>query len=152
MELVGQLNGVMFVDDSKGTNVGAVVKSLEGFARGPGKVAVILGGRDKGGSYAPLVPLCKTVCRAAVLIGESKDRIADALGNAVPIERAATLEDAVARASAACQPGDTVLLSPACSSYDMFRDYKERGDRFRAAALALGAVPPAGAGQGGHHA
>jgi UDP-N-acetylmuramoylalanine--D-glutamate ligase len=135
MALVAEIDGVRYYDDSKGTNVGAVVTALEGIVER--KAVLIAGGRDKEGSYAPLVEALRTKGRAAILIGEASARIAEAIGDAVPVHRARTLEDAVRVSSALAHPGDAVLLSPACSSYDMFRDYKHRGDEFVRAVRAL---------------
>ncbi len=134
MELCAQASGVRFYDDSKGTNVGATVAALTGFPR---PVVLIAGGRDKGGSYEPLREAMAGVGRAAVLIGEAADRIGAALADTVPIERAMTMEEAVRRAAALAHAGDAVVLSPACSSFDMFRDYHQRGQAFRTAAAAL---------------
>jgi UDP-N-acetylmuramoylalanine--D-glutamate ligase len=128
MVLVAVVSGVRFYDDSKGTNVGAVVTALEGMTEP--KAVLIAGGRDKGGSYAPLVRALREKGRAAVLIGEAADSIARAIGDALPVRRATTLADAVRVGADLAQRGDAVLLSPACSSYDMFRDYKHRGDEF----------------------
>jgi UDP-N-acetylmuramoylalanine--D-glutamate ligase len=130
MELVADAGGVAYYDDSKGTNVGAVVAALEGFPR---PVVLIAGGRDKGGDYAPLVDALRRVGRAAVLIGEAADKIAAALGSALPAERAPTMDAAVAAARRLARPGDAVVLSPACSSFDMFRDYAHRAEAFRTA-------------------
>jgi UDP-N-acetylmuramoylalanine--D-glutamate ligase len=135
MALVSEIAGVRYYDDSKGTNVGAVVTALEGLVEP--KAVLIAGGRDKEGSYAPLVEALRARGRAAVLIGEAADRIASAIGNAIPVHRARTLDDAVRSSAALARPGDAVLLSPACSSYDMFRDYKHRGDEFVRAVRAL---------------
>jgi UDP-N-acetylmuramoylalanine--D-glutamate ligase len=139
MELVAEANGIAYFDDSKGTNVGAVVAALEGFPR---RVVLIAGGRDKGGDYAPLARALSDVGRGAVLIGEAAERIAAALVSPrLRVERAASMEEAVARAVRLAQPGDAVVLSPACSSFDMFRDYQHRADVFRAAVqVAVG--PP----------
>jgi UDP-N-acetylmuramoylalanine--D-glutamate ligase len=134
MELVRELAGVAYYDDSKGTNVGAVAAALEGFPR---KVVLIAGGRDKGGDYGPLRAALAPLCRGLVLIGEAADRMAGALAGVGPVRRAATLEEAVATARALAQPGDAVVLSPACSSYDMFRDYKHRAEVFIAAVRGL---------------
>jgi UDP-N-acetylmuramoylalanine--D-glutamate ligase len=134
MELVGEASGVTFFDDSKGTNVGAVVAALDGFPR---PVVLIAGGRDKGGDYAPLAEALRGVGRAAVVMGEAAEKIAAALAGVVPVERAATLPDAVARASRLARAGDAVVLSPACSSFDMFRDYAHRAEVFRAAVAGL---------------
>jgi UDP-N-acetylmuramoylalanine--D-glutamate ligase len=131
MELVADAGDVRYYDDSKGTNVGAVVASLDGFPR---PFVLIAGGRHKGGDYAPLARALATArCRRVILIGEAASLIADALADAVTVERAATLEDAVRAAARAAQPGDAVVLSPACSSFDMFRDYAHRADVFRQA-------------------
>jgi UDP-N-acetylmuramoylalanine--D-glutamate ligase len=135
MVLVGEVSGVKFYDDSKGTNVGAVVTALQGMVEP--KAVLIAGGRDKGGSYAPLVQALREKGRAAVLIGEAADAIARAIGDALPVKRAPSLADAVRAGAALARPGDAVLLSPACSSYDMFRDYKHRGDEFVRAVQAL---------------
>lgn len=135
MELVRERDGVTYYDDSKGTNVGAVVTAIDGLAEE--RCVLIAGGRDKDGSYAPLVQALGRKGRAAVLIGEAAARIAAAVGEVVPVRHAGTLEEAVAIAATLAQPGDAVLLSPACSSFDMFKDYKERGDRFAAAARSL---------------
>jgi UDP-N-acetylmuramoylalanine--D-glutamate ligase len=135
MQLVGSKRGLKFYDDSKATNVDSVVAGLDGF---PTPFVLIAGGRDKGGSYAPMVRAMRdNRCRAAVLIGEAADLIAAAIGDAVPIVRAPSMEDAIARAVGAAQPGDAVVLSPACSSYDMFDNYEHRGRVFRAAVEAL---------------
>lgn len=135
MAFVAEKKGVRFYDDSKGTNVGASVTALRGLSES--KAVMILGGKDKGGSYGPLVEALREKARAAVLIGEATPIIADAIGDAVPVSRATDMADAVAKAAALASPGDAVLLSPACSSFDMFRDYKERGDVFVAAVNAL---------------
>lgn len=135
MELVRERAEVTFYDDSKGTNVGAVVTALEGLSEA--RCVLVAGGRDKDGSYAPLVAALEHKGRAIVLIGEAADRIAAAVGDVVPVRRAKTLEEAVVLAAGLAQPGDAVLLSPACSSFDMFKDYKERGDRFAAAVRSL---------------
>lgn len=139
--LVAEIRGVRFYDDSKGTNVGASVAALRGLLEP--KAVLIAGGRDKLGSYGPLVDALREKGRALVLIGEAADRIAGAAAGVLPIERAASMPDAVARAAALAQPGDAVLLSPACSSFDMFRDYKDRGDAFVRAVqeLAQGGGP-----------
>ncbi len=137
MELVAEARGVEYYDDSKGTNVGAVAAALSGFPR---PVVLIAGGRDKGGDYAPLAEVFARVGRAAVLIGEAADRIAASFRFVMPedkILRARTLEEAVEKASVAAVRGDAVVLSPACSSFDMFRDYAHRAEVFRAAVRAI---------------
>ena len=135
MALVTEHRGVRWYDDSKGTNVGATVTAVRGISEE--KVVLVAGGKDKGGSYGPLVDALRAKGRAAVLIGEATELIANAIGDVVPVRRAATMDDAVKAASELAQPGDAVLLSPACSSFDMFRDYKHRGDVFVAAVKAL---------------
>ena len=126
--LVAEVRGVRFYDDSKGTNVGAAVTALEGLLEP--RAVLIAGGRDKGGSYEPLVEALVRKGRAAVLLGEAADAIARALGDRLPVRRVASMEEAVRAGASLAQPGDAVLLSPACSSFDMFRDYKHRGDEF----------------------
>lgn len=128
MALVAEVEGVRYYDDSKGTNVGASVTAVRGVVEP--KVVLIAGGRDKGGSYEPLVSALRDKGRAAVVIGEAADAIASAIGDAVPVRRATSMDDAVALSSELALEGDAVLLSPACSSFDMFRDYKHRGDAF----------------------
>jgi UDP-N-acetylmuramoylalanine--D-glutamate ligase len=134
MELVAEADGVAYYDDSKGTNVGAVVAALEGFPR---PVVLIAGGRDKGGEYGPLADAMARVGRGAVLIGEAAPKIDAALSPVVPVERAASMQDAVAAARKMAASGDAVVLSPACSSFDMFRDYAHRAEVFRAAVRDL---------------
>jgi UDP-N-acetylmuramoylalanine--D-glutamate ligase len=134
MELVAEADGVAYYDDSKGTNVGAVVAALEGFPR---PVVLIAGGRDKGGDYAPLAQAMAEVGRGAVLIGEAAPKIDAALRPVVPVERAAGMEEAVVAARRMAAPGDAIVLSPACSSFDMFRDYAHRAEVFRAAVRRL---------------
>jgi UDP-N-acetylmuramoylalanine--D-glutamate ligase len=133
--LVAELGGVRFYDDSKGTNVGAAVTALEGLVES--RAVLIAGGRDKGGTYAPLAEALARKGRAAVLIGEAADAIARAIGDRVPVRRADSMHDAVRKSAELALPGDAVLLSPACSSFDMFRDYKDRGDAFVRAVRSL---------------
>jgi UDP-N-acetylmuramoylalanine--D-glutamate ligase len=128
-QFVREKDGVRYFDDSKGTNVDAAVKSLEGFE--DGRVILIAGGRDKGGSYAPLRDAARRKTRFVLAIGEAGPAIAKALKGAVEVVPVGTLDRAVRLAGDRAQPGDVVLLSPACSSFDQFRDYKERGDAFQ---------------------
>ena len=135
VEPVAEARGVRFFDDSKGTNVGATVAALEGF-RTP--VVLIAGGDGKGQDFAPLRPAVESKARAIVLIGRDAPAIEQALAaSGVPLERAATMEAAVEAAFELAREGDAVLLSPACASFDMFRNYKHRGDVFAAAARAI---------------
>jgi UDP-N-acetylmuramoylalanine--D-glutamate ligase len=143
MTLIGRRGDVSYFDDSKGTNVGAVVAALTGF---PQPVVLIAGGRDKGGSYEPLRIAMKGVGRGAVVIGEAADRIAQGLEGVVPVVHAATMEDAVAAATRMALPGDAVVLSPACSSFDMFKNYEQRGEVFRAAVQKICGEPVVGEG------
>ncbi|HEV8244364.1 MAG TPA: UDP-N-acetylmuramoyl-L-alanine--D-glutamate ligase, partial [Polyangiaceae bacterium] len=135
MALVGTIDGVRFYDDSKGTNVGAAVTALSGLAEEKG--VLIAGGRDKLGSYEPLVAALREKGRAVVVIGEAAERIVAAIADALPVSHATSIEDAVRCAFAAARKGDAVLLSPACSSFDMFKSYSERGDRFAQAVAEL---------------
>ena len=133
MEFVREVNGVSYYEDSKATNVGSVEKALESFTN----ITLIAGGKDKGGSYTPLVPLIKERVRHLILIGEAAERMEQELGQLTDTRRAATLEDAVRISAETTTSGDTVLMSPACSSFDMFRDYEERAQRFISAVKAL---------------
>jgi len=135
MALVAEVNGVHYYDDSKGTNVGASVTALLGL-REP-RAVLVAGGRDKQGSYAPLADAMRAKGRAAVVLGEAAGRIEAALAPVVPVVRAASMDDAVKKSAELAKPGDAVLLSPACSSFDMFRDYKHRGDEFVRAVRSL---------------
>lgn len=138
MEHVRDLDGVVYFNDSKATNVGAAAAAIDGLFDLDGKVVLVAGGRDKGGSYGPLRDRMDERGRAIVLIGEAAERLADAFGgSAVTVARAETLEAAVGLARGLAQPGDAVVLAPACSSYDMFRSYVVRGDAFESAVLAL---------------
>ncbi|HKF44228.1 MAG TPA: UDP-N-acetylmuramoyl-L-alanine--D-glutamate ligase [Thermoanaerobaculia bacterium] len=127
-ELVAERDGVSWVDDSKGTNVDATKKSLEGF--GDGRVLLILGGRDKHGDFAALGPSVARAARKVFTIGEAARAIEKVLSSLVEIENAGTMDRAVRRASEVARPGDTVLLSPACASFDQYRNFEERGDHF----------------------
>jgi UDP-N-acetylmuramoylalanine--D-glutamate ligase len=127
MELVSSAAGVSWYNDSKGTNVGSVVKSLESFEKG---VTLIAGGRDKGGDYAPLAGLVRERVDHLILIGEAREKIRDALGGLTDTRLAESLEEAVEVAREVTAPGGVVLFSPACSSFDMFKNYEERGERF----------------------
>jgi len=135
VEFVTAAKGVRFFDDSKGTNVGATVAALEGF-REP--VVLIAGGDGKGQDFAPLAPAVAARARAVVLLGRDAPLIAAALAKAdVPLARVSSMEEAVEAAFALARPGDAVLLSPACASFDMFRDYGHRGALFAIAARSL---------------
>jgi UDP-N-acetylmuramoylalanine--D-glutamate ligase len=127
--LVGTRGGVLWYDDSKGTNVDATLKSLEGFP--DGRVHLILGGKDKGDDPGRLGALVAKKAKSVLTIGKAGDRFADALASTgVSIVRAGTLDRAVAEAAARSAAGDVVLLSPACASYDQFRDFEQRGEIF----------------------
>jgi UDP-N-acetylmuramoylalanine--D-glutamate ligase len=131
---VRNLDGVTWYNDSKGTNVGSVVKSLAGLAA---PVTLIAGGKDKGGDYEPLAGLVREKVAHLVLIGQAAERIEAVLGRLTVTVRAASLEEAVRQARELTPSGGSVLLSPGCSSFDMFRSYEERGDVFTRAVLAL---------------
>jgi UDP-N-acetylmuramoylalanine--D-glutamate ligase len=137
-EWVADLAGVRFVDDSKGTNVGATSAAVDGLE---GPLVVIAGGVGKGQDFAPLAAAFRGKVRHAVLIGRDAPALERALSAACRTERAASMQGAVAAAARAALPGDTVLLSPACASLDMFRDYAERGEVFAAAVRALAVRP-----------
>ncbi len=138
MERIATVRGVTFVNDSKATNVGAVEAALAGLPdSGRPTTVLILGGRDKGGSYLPLVPGIRRQVKVVVVLGEAREKIRRELSPHVPVEEASDFQEAVARAFSIADPGETVLLSPACSSYDMFHGYEERGERFREAVMRL---------------
>ncbi|MDP2681918.1 MAG: UDP-N-acetylmuramoyl-L-alanine--D-glutamate ligase [Deltaproteobacteria bacterium] len=128
MELIREINGTSYYNDSKGTNIGALQKSLEGLNA---PVILIAGGKDKGGDYRVLNDLIKNKVRHLILLGEAKNKIRDAFKGLTDIATVESLKEAVDIASNKAEKGDVVLLSPACSSFDMFKDYKERGDVFR---------------------
>jgi len=142
MERVAERAGVVFIDDSKATNPGAAARALESLEA---PVVWIAGGRDKGLSFESLAEglgdSATGRVRHALLIGEAAEKIAAAIRRHVPTELAASLEDAVARAAALAQPGDVVLLSPACASFDQFASFEERGERFRKAVERLPGRP-----------
>ena len=133
---VGDIRGVTYIDDSKGTNVGATVAAVAGT---PGKLVVILGGDGKQQAFEPLAAAFRGKVRHAVLIGRDREAIAEALQGVSSIERCDSLEDAVRAAAHAAHPGETVLLSPACASFDMFRDYAHRGEVFARSVRELAA-------------
>jgi UDP-N-acetylmuramoylalanine--D-glutamate ligase len=133
MEFVREAAGVRYYEDSKATNVGSVVKALESFT----DITLIAGGKDKGGSYAPLAALVKERVRHLILIGEAAGRMALELGDLTDTRHAGSMEEAVRLAAALTRPGGTVLMSPACSSFDMFRDYEDRARAFIAAVESL---------------
>ncbi len=136
LEKVAEVDGVRFYNDSKATNVQAVGAALESF---DGGILLILGGRFKGGDLRQLRDLVARKVKRVFAIGESRDMVREALEGAAPVEMAKDLESAVRSAHRSASPGDVVLLSPAGSSFDMFRDYRERGERFRAAVERLAA-------------
>ena len=137
LERVAEVDGVLYVNDSKATNVAAAEAALGSFAGRD--VHAILGGSLKGGSFDELWPAVKAGARGVYLIGEAADALEEALAPAgVPLHRSGTLERAVADASAAAAPGDVVLLAPACASFDQFEDYEHRGERFREIVGELG--------------
>ena len=133
LELIAERGGVRFVNDSKATNVASTIVALEAY---PGGVHLIAGGRGKQQDFSPLAPLVAGRCSAVYLIGEAADQLAAALEpTGVPVCRSGDLEHAVVQASAKARPRETILLSPACASYDQYRNFEERGEHFRALVL-----------------
>ena len=131
---VREAAGVRYINDSKGTNVGATLAAVAGFT---GPLLLIAGGEGKGQDFAPLAAALAGKTRLVLLIGRDAGLIEAALAGQVPTRRCATLQDAVIAAAGIAQPGDTVLLSPACASQDMFRDYADRGEVFAEAVRRL---------------
>jgi UDP-N-acetylmuramoylalanine--D-glutamate ligase len=127
-EFLGETRGVRYYDDSKATNVGAVMKSLEGFA---GPVVLVAGGLDKGGDFSALASMTAGRVRLIIAYGAARERIATALSGVVPVECVERFAAAVRSAMEGAHAGDTVLLAPGCASFDQFRDYGERGRAFR---------------------
>lgn len=136
-EWIAEVAGVRFIDDSKGTNVGAAIAAVSGMQ---GPLVMIGGGQRKGQDFAPLAQAFRGKVRHAVLIGQDAPLLAAALAGVCGVERAGSMQEAVSAAARAARAGDTVLLSPACASLDMFRDYAERGDVFAAAVRSLPGV------------
>ena len=128
LEFVRELGGVLYFNDSKGTNVGAVVKSLESFSM---PVILIAGGRDKAGDFSQLRDLVRERVKALILIGEAGEKIKKVLGDLKDTVMAKDLKDAIHRARTLAERGDTVLLSPACASFDMFANFEDRGRQFK---------------------
>jgi UDP-N-acetylmuramoylalanine--D-glutamate ligase len=129
LEFILERDGIKFYNDSKATNVGSVVSALEALSP---PLILIAGGKDKGGEYDPLIPLIREKVKALVLIGEAKEKMQTVLKASTAIFVADTLEEAFDRSVHEASPGDTILLSPACSSFDMFANYEQRGNAFSA--------------------
>jgi UDP-N-acetylmuramoylalanine--D-glutamate ligase len=140
LERVATRQGVAWVNDSQATIPIAAIGALEAFA--PAEVVLIAGGKDKGLDYGAFADAIARRCRAAILIGETADRLEELIARRVPVVRAEAMRDAVAAAAAWAVAGDVVVLAPAAASFDMFDDYAARGDAFRAAVRALDAVEP----------
>jgi UDP-N-acetylmuramoylalanine--D-glutamate ligase len=134
IEWVSEIRGVQYYNDSKATNVDAAIKSLEAF---PGNILLIAGGRDKGSDFTVLKKLAQERVKHLVLIGEAAGKIREALSDAVETSSVQTMAEAVLLCSRIAQPGDTVLLAPACASFDMFENYEQRGRVFKEAVRAL---------------
>lgn len=134
LEKAGTVAGVNFVNDSKATNVDSVCVALRSMAQ---PVYLILGGRDKGGSYLPIIEAGRHAIKGLIVIGEARDKIFSSLGKAFPTVFAETLEEAVVRGFDQAHPGETVLLSPGCASFDMFDNFEHRGRVFKAAVASL---------------
>jgi UDP-N-acetylmuramoylalanine--D-glutamate ligase len=134
VEPIREVNGVLWINDSKSTNITSTEVAVAALDR---PFVLLLGGRHKGESYTRLVERLRDRCRAVVAYGEAAPLIVKDLGSSLTVVRAKTFDDVLTTASGLARPGDVVLLSPACSSYDMFRNFEERGDRFRAAVEAL---------------
>jgi UDP-N-acetylmuramoylalanine--D-glutamate ligase len=128
LEFVAEIEGVRYYNDSKATNVDATLKALEAF---PGRILVILGGKDKGSDYTVLQKPLREKAILALLIGAAADKIEKQINGSVAIERAGTLDNAVEIASHAARAGDVVLLAPACASFDQFENYEQRGRVFK---------------------
>lgn len=135
LEPVLSVRHVRFVNDSKATTVDATLKALQSF---PGPIVLLLGGKDKGGDFRLLRRELRARARAVVLIGDSKDKIREAIAGAAPVVEAGSMREAVVRAFEAARPGDVALLAPACASFDWFRNYEERGRVFKREVRALG--------------
>ena len=127
-EFVASVKGVTYINDSKGTNTDAVAKALQSM---PGPVVLIAGGRDKGLDYSTIKEVVAQKVKLVLAIGEAREKICQAWKSAATCIRVATMEEAVHVAAAATRPGDTVLLSPACASFDMFKNYEHRGEEFK---------------------
>ncbi|MBK7993065.1 MAG: UDP-N-acetylmuramoyl-L-alanine--D-glutamate ligase [Blastocatellia bacterium] len=134
LEPVAEINGVNFVNDSKATSVDAAIKAVEAF---PSNLILILGGKDKGSDYSPFRPLIAERVKHLILIGAATEKIAAALSGICPVERASTMSDAVEKGFTLAKSGDTVLLAPACSSYDMFDNFEQRGQVFKSEVINL---------------
>ncbi len=132
MALVAERNGIRYYDDSKATNIGAVLAALTGVSQ---PVVLIAGGRDKGGDYGIMKEAVQQKVKAMILIGEAKQKMAEAFRDVTKIEFAESMNEAVRLATNIARPGETVMLSPACASFDMFKSYSHRGDVFREAVL-----------------
>jgi UDP-N-acetylmuramoylalanine--D-glutamate ligase len=131
---VAEIDGVRYVDDSKGTNIGAVAAAL---ASCGDRVILIAGGRNKGSDFSLLAASISRHVRHLILIGEAAEQMAGQLGHLVPVARASSMDEAVRRAAEVARAGDTVLLSPACASFDMFTGYAHRGEVFCRAVQVL---------------
>lgn len=129
-EFVAEKNAVEFYNDSKGTNIGATLAAISGLARDPQQLIVIMGGEGKGQDFTELSPALRAINSRVVLIGRDASVIEQAIASATSIARADSMQDAVNKAFALAQPGDAVLLSPACASFDMFKNYEDRGEKF----------------------
>jgi UDP-N-acetylmuramoylalanine--D-glutamate ligase len=134
LEPVREVKGVLWINDSKATNIAATTVAVIAMQR---PFVLLLGGRHKGEPYTSLAPLLAERCRLVIAYGEAGPLVEQDLKSKVPLERGSTFEDVLARARLAAQPGDAVLLSPACSSFDMFKNYEERGAIFRRIVEAL---------------
>ena len=135
---VRTIDGVDWVNDSKGTNVGATISAISGIGDSmQGKIVLIAGGQGKGADFSDLKMPIADYVRSVVLIGEDADKMEQAIDNVVQVTHAPSLAAAVSLAKNQAKPGDVVLLSPACASFDMFRDFNHRGDEFIATVKAL---------------
>ncbi|HNJ71355.1 MAG TPA: cyanophycin synthetase, partial [bacterium] len=135
LEFVAEKSGVRYYNDSKATNVDSTFVALDSFKKE--KVILIAGGKHKGSPYTPLKTLVEARVKSLVLIGQAADIIAGDLGAVTRVQRAASMQEAVEISKQTATPGDVVLLSPACASYDMFKNYEDRGRQFKMAVEGL---------------
>jgi UDP-N-acetylmuramoylalanine--D-glutamate ligase len=144
LEYVTEIAGVKFYNDSKATSVDATLKALEALSEEAGEIVLILGGLGKNAPYSPLADLIEKNVRKLVLIGEDADNIESQLKNYAEIIRADSMREAAEKSLKAAEKGDTVLLAPACASFDMFKSFEERGEVFKREVANLNAKAHAG--------